>query len=87
MKSRYTFEFMNLDDCQVAVPIGESANQFHGVLKVNDTGVAILKLLAQETNEEKLVNDLMEEYTGNAEDIRGYVHEFLGTLKAEGLVE
>ena len=43
MKSKYKYEVISLDDGLVAVPIGDGTQQFHGVLKVNETAMAILK--------------------------------------------
>ena len=86
MKSNYSFEIMNLDDGLVAVPVGGDSHKFNGVLKVNETAAAILKLLENETSEEQIVADLLKEYSGDPEAIRGYVHEYIETLKAEGVV-
>ena len=44
---------MNLDDGLVAVPVGEGAQQFQGVLKVNETAMAILKMLENDITEEE----------------------------------
>ena len=87
MKAKFNFEIMDLDDEMVAVPVGDGAEQFHGVLKVNETAVAIRKLLAQDTDEEKIVDALLQEYEGDKAGIVGYVHEFVEQLKAEGIVE
>ncbi len=87
MKTKYFFEIMDLDDAKVAVPVGNGAEQFHGVLKVNETAVAILKLLVEDTTEEAIVDALMKEYTGEKAEITGYVHEYIGKLITEGIVE
>ena len=87
MKTKYKFEIMDLDDAKVAVPVGDGAEQFHGVLKVNETAVAILKFLAEDTTEEAIVDALMKEYTGDKIEIAGYVHEYIEKLIAEGIVE
>ena len=86
MKAKYSFEIMELDDDKVAVPVGKGAEQFHGVLKVNETAVDILKLLENETNEMQIVNALLTQYSGERNEIAGYVHDFVERLKAEGLV-
>ena len=87
MKAKFSFEIMELDDGLVAVPVGGESLKFNGVLKVNETGACILKLLEQETNEEQIVTELLKEYTGDPEEIRKYVGEYLETLKTEGVVE
>ena len=48
MKLNYTFEFVDLDDEIIMVPIGANAEQVHGVLKVNKTGQEIISLLAEQ---------------------------------------
>lgn len=87
MKAKYDFEIMDLDDELVAVPVGEGSERFHGVLKVNETAAAILKLLAQDTDEEKIVDAILREYTGEKEQVAGYVHEYVEKLITEGIVE
>ncbi len=87
MRVRYTFEVMDLDDERVAVPVGSGAEQFHGVLKVNETAAAILKLMEQDTTEEQIVDALMKEYEGERDAIAGYVRQFVEKLTAEGLVD
>ena len=87
MKAKYSFEIMDLDDEQVAVPVGDGADKFHGILKVNETAVALLKLLEQDTDEEKIVDAILQEYKGEKEQIAGYVHEFVEKLISEGIVE
>ena len=86
MKAKYTFEIMDLDDGLVAVPVGDGADQFHGVLKVNETAAAILKLIEQETTEEEIVDALLKEYNGNREEVAECVREYLETLNAEGVI-
>ena len=87
MKAKYTFEFVKMDDCRVAVPVGDGADQFHGVLKVNETGMAILKLLENEISEEQIVEGIMDQFEGDPGQIREHVMEFLDTLKEEGLID
>lgn len=87
MKAKYVFEIMELDDDQVAVPIGSGAEQFHGVLKVNETAAAILKLLETDTTEEQIVEALLREYAGDKNDISAYVHAYIEKLILAGIVE
>ena len=86
MKSKFSFEIMDLDDGLVGVPVGDGAEQFHGVLKLNESGKAILKLLEQEITEEDIVKQLLNEYAGDEKEVAGFVHEFIGKLIMEGVV-
>ena len=87
MKAKFRFEIMELDDGKVAVPVGEGAETYNGVLKVNETAAAILKYLAEDTKEEKIVEALVEEYSGDKAEIARYTHEFIEKLIAEGIVD
>ena len=87
MKAKFSFEIINLDDSIVAVPVGGDGQQFDGVLKVNEIASAILKLLEKETTEEQIIENIMHEYDGNADEIRKHVHDFLEYLNTEGVIE
>jgi len=87
MKSKYTFEKMELDGEIVAVPVGEGAAELHAVLNVNEEAMRILELLQEETTEENIVAQLMKEYEGKKEEIAPLVSEYIRQLFQEGLLE
>ena len=87
MKTKFSFEVMDLDDGLVAVPVGVNANKLQAVLKVNETAIAILKLLENETTEEQIVDSLLQEYSGEKAEISKHVHEYIDKLIEEGIVE
>ncbi len=86
MKSKYTFEKMELDGEIVAVPVGESATDLHAVLNVNEEAMRILELLREETTEENIVAQLLKEYTGEKEEIAALVNSFIDQLRQEDLL-
>lgn len=87
MRNKYTFEKMEIDDTILAVPIGENATDLHAVLTVNEEAMRILELLRENTTEEKIVSQLLKEYSGNKEEIQSLVNTFVGQLRQEGLLE
>ncbi|QTE75011.1 PqqD family peptide modification chaperone [Clostridiales bacterium FE2010] len=87
MKSKYSFEKMELDGEIVAVPVGEGAAELHAVLNVNEEAMRILELLQEETTEENIVAQLMKEYEGKKEEIAPLVSEYIRQLFQEGLLE
>lgn len=86
MKSRFTFEKMELDGEIVAVPIGDNSDELHAVLNLNEEAMRILELLQEETTEEKIVAQLLTEYDGKNEEIAPLVHVYIEELRKEGIL-
>lgn len=80
MRLKYAFETMDFDDRIVAIPVGEGAAKYHGVIKLNETAAFIFNLLQQETDEEFIVEALMKEYSVPQElavlDVQRYLKMF-----------
>ena len=87
MKSKYQFERMELDDEIVAVPVGDNVDEFHAILNVNEEAMRILELMKEDTNEQKIVSQLLLEYSGTEEELLPLVHAYIGQLRQEGLLE
>lgn len=78
---------MELDGETVAVPVGESAENLHAVLNVNEEAMRILELLSEETTEDAVVKKLLTEYVGTEAEIRPQVHNFIEQVRQEGFLE
>lgn len=80
MRLKCDFEIMEFDTEKIAVPVGEYASEFHGVIKLNETAAFILEQLKQETNEEAIADALQGEYDAPRnvlqEDVRKCIEEF-----------
>ena len=87
MKLKHTYEIMELDDQMMAVPVGDGAEEFHGILRMNQSAAAILELLKEDTTEEEIVAKLLEEYDSTEEELQGFVHGYLEQLKEAELVD
>lgn len=85
-KLKYMFETMELDDQRVAVPVGDGAQDFKGVIKLNESAAEIFELLKQETTEDAVVAKLRKKY-GNDLSVAGYVHEAVEYFRSEGVLE
>ena len=77
---------MELDNEKVAVPIGDDAHTFKGVVRLNDSALEIFELLAHDTTEEKVITELYKKY-GEDPSIDGYVHEAVEYFISEGVLE
>jgi Coenzyme PQQ synthesis protein D (PqqD). len=81
MKCKYQFEKMELDGEIIGVPTGESALEIHSVLNLNEEAMRILELLCEETTEQAVVTQLLEEYDSTEEIIAPLVHAFIVSAK------
>ena len=87
MKLRYEFTMMDMGGEIAAVPVGESAGEFHGMLKLNETSAEILALLREDTTPEAVRMALMEKYPESTEqEIGEALSAFLNRLIREGLL-
>ena len=72
----------------VVVPIGETSEKFHGMIKLNETGAHIWRGVADGLSEDEIAKSLMEKY----EDVdyetalRG-TQKIIGMMKDEGILE
>ena len=87
MKIKYDFETTELGDQIVAVPVGDGARDFKGVITVNASGAAILERLRKETTVEEITASLMEEYEGTKEALMASVEKMVVRLRSEGLLD
>jgi hypothetical protein len=86
MKLKKGFVVREVGGRTVAVAIGEMAKSFHGMISLNGSGKFIWQALADETTEEAIVNDLLEEYDVSREIAEIDVKKFIDQLRAEGLI-
>jgi Coenzyme PQQ synthesis protein D (PqqD). len=87
MRLKYKLSMMDMGGEIAAVPVGENADEFHGMLKVNDISADILSQLEEETTPEKVHAYLVEKYPDFTEDEIGReLANFLNQLIAEGLL-
>lgn len=87
MRLKYQFETMELEDQTIAVPVGEKANEFHGVVKLNETSAQLFQLLQSETTEEKVVDTMADMYNVSRTAITADVKKFIDELTEKGLLE
>ena len=87
MKLKYNFTVMDMGGEFAAVPVGDDAAKFRGMLKLNAVAADIRKSLAEETDTESILSMLKEKYPDTGEDeISNAVAPFIDRLLAEGLL-
>lgn len=88
MKLRYKFAITNMGgDEYAAVSVGEDANKFHGMLKLNAVSADILGQLQEETTPEKVFEYLKEKYSESTDkEIGVTLANFLNELLRQKLL-
>ncbi|MBQ7436514.1 MAG: PqqD family protein [Oscillospiraceae bacterium] len=87
MKLRYEFSVMEMDGEYMAVPVGENAGSFNGMLRMNEVSAEILDLLMEDTTPEAVHRILRERYPDSDDrEIGEALTAFLNQLIREGLL-
>lgn len=88
MKLKYEFAVMDMGDEITAVPVGDNAHEFHGMLRLNSSAAEILELLKEETTPEQVHKTLAERYPDSTEqEIGTMLVQFLNHLIHEGALQ
>lgn len=86
MKLKYKFEMMSLEDQMVAIPVGEEAGEFVGVVKLNETAAFIFNLLKDEITEETIIDALDKVYNVPRERLTNDVRRAINEFQEKGLL-
>ena len=87
MKLRYELSVMEMDGEYMAVPVGDDAELFNGMLRMNDVSAEILDLLKEDTTPEAVHRILRERYPDSDDrEIGEQLAGFLNQLIREGLL-
>lgn len=86
MRLKYTFETMKLDDQIVAIPVGEGATDYHGVIKLNETAAVIFELLKQENTEESIIEALENKYDVSRDTVTRDVQHYIAMFREKGFL-
>ena len=87
MKLKHTFEMMELDDQIVAIPLGDGAADYHGVVKMNETGAFIFGLLKEDVTEEDILGAVSKEFALPQDEIADSVKEYIAGFRDKGFLE
>ncbi|MBE6601400.1 MAG: PqqD family protein [Ruminococcaceae bacterium] len=82
MKINPDFTIQQVGGYYVAVPIGETSKHFHAMLRLNETGAFLWKLMAEkDISEEELVEALLAEYEVSREMAAADVHRLVESMR------
>jgi len=88
MKIKPGFVTRKVMDETVAVPTGEAAKSFHGMIKLNDTAAFIWSAIEEGLDEQGIADKLVAEYEGiTAEKALADVNATIAKLREAGILE
>ena len=85
MKIKEGFIKRQVGERVVVVPIGEAAKNFHGMINLNETGGELWDLLKENTDEDKLLESMLEIYEIEPEQAQKSMKTFLRKLREAGV--
>ena len=86
MKINENFLLRDVAGQKVVLPVGEAAEKFNGMIRLNDTGIYLWTLLEQDTNEDALVSAMLQDYEIDEQTARGDIRRFVETLRKAGIL-
>lgn len=87
MKLKYSLETVEMENEIVAVPVGESARNMRGVLKLNEPGKEICELLKKDISEKEIIDQLDAVYENDRNNLEGLVHNFIEQMRGYGMLD
>ncbi len=87
MKINENFLLREVAGNPIVMPIGEAAERFNGMIKLNETASYLWKKLSVETTEEELLAAMTADYDIDPEKARSDIRHFVTTLRNAGLLE
>ena len=87
MKLKYDFLLRDVGDRVVAVAVGESSENFQGIINMNRSSRAIFELLREETTEDEILGKLMEQYEGTEAFFREEIRKMVLKLRNGGVLK
>lgn len=87
MRLKYDFAAMEMEGKTVAVAVGDDANKFHGMLRLNDTAAYIFQMLHDDVSLDMIVDEMKKEYDVPETELRRYVQEYIKSLADARLLE
>lgn len=86
MQIKKDFTIQKVGASYVAVAVGETSKHFHGMVRLNETGAFLWKLMAEkDCTEEELVEAMLAEYDVDRETVTADVRRIVENLAANNI--
>ena len=88
MKIKGGFVLREVMGQSVAVPVGETSKNFHGMIKLNATGADVWKDLEKGLTKEQIAQKIVDQYDGiEMDEALLKVEKFFTKLQDAGIIE
>ena len=88
MKIKKGFVVRNVGGECVVVPVGEMSKNFHGMIKLNETGADIWRGVADGLSEEEIAKAIVEKYSEvDMEEALSATKNLITQMKDAGILE
>ena len=88
MKIKEGMILSEIGDAYVAVPVGKSAEEFHGLVRLNESAAEIWKKIEAGMTTEEIVAELVKDYNNlDPADAKEAVNSVIVPLITAGLLE
>ncbi len=87
MKIKEGFMLKQVCEEYMVVPVGVTSIDFKSVIRLNETGAFLWKLLENGAEKEDMVKDILDEYDVSAEIASADIDAFILKLTDAGIVE
>ncbi len=87
MKIKPDYVLREIAGDYVLVPTGEAVAKYNGLFAVSEVGAAILEKLPECESEDDIVAKILEEYDIDEATAKADVHEFIESLREQGILE
>ena len=86
MKLKYQFVVENLSDGVIAAAVGRDNERFHGMIRLNEGGEVLFKLLQEERTQQEICACFAGHFGITEEEARPSVERFVDQLRQNGLL-
>ena len=87
MKLKKDYVLRQVAGTWVVLPLGEAAVNFSGMIRLNDSGAMLWKVLEQGGDKDALTDALTKEYNVSRQQALADVEEFLSNLTRAGCMQ
>jgi len=86
MRLKYNFELQPIAGMFVAVATGKGAENFSGVIRLNESGAKIFEFLQKGLSDEDVLSEMLKIYEANPEDVKEDICKVKQILEANNLI-